>query len=195
MKRDEAMKLAERGLAELNTALQQGASETLVRYLDVLARFHRYSFGNVMLIASQKPDAMRVAGFHTWRKLGRWVKKDEQGIAIFAPMVALDNGRFLLWYCGSQGFAHDLSKKRTVDERVYKLGLATSKDGKRFEKHPDGPVFSLDKAKLSILTPCVLRLAPYALRLTFDCFFALRLPSKKVIELFNPTTILNIIYY
>jgi len=87
MKRDEAMKLAERGLAELNTALQQGASETLVRYLDVLARFHRYSFGNVMLIASQKPDATRVAGFHTWRKLGRWVKKGEQGIAIFAPMV------------------------------------------------------------------------------------------------------------
>ena len=87
MKRDEATKLAERGLAELNAALQQGASETLVRYLDVLARFHRYSFGNVMLIASQKPDATQVAGFHTWKTLGRWVKKGEQGIAILAPMV------------------------------------------------------------------------------------------------------------
>jgi hypothetical protein len=87
MKRDEATKLAERGLAELNRALQQGASETLTRYLDVLARFHRYSFGNVMLIASQKPDATQVAGFHTWRTLGRWVKKGEQGIAILAPMV------------------------------------------------------------------------------------------------------------
>ncbi len=87
MKRDEAMKLAERGLADLNTALQQGTSETLVRYLDVLARFHHYSFGNVMMIARQRPDATYVAGFHTWRKLGRWVKKGEQGIAIFAPMV------------------------------------------------------------------------------------------------------------
>ena len=87
MKRDEATKLAERGLAELNRALQQGASETLTRYLDVLARFHRYSFGNVMLISSQKPDATRVAGFHTWKTLGRWVKKGEQGIAILAPMV------------------------------------------------------------------------------------------------------------
>ena len=76
---------------------------------------------------------------------------------IFAPMVAIDRGRFLMWYCGSQGFAHDLSKKRTVDERVFKLGLATSKDGKRFEKHPGGPVFILDEDKLSILTPAVLR--------------------------------------
>ena len=87
MKREEATKLAERGLAELNAALQQGASDTLTRYLDVLARFHRYSFGNVMLIASQKPDATQVAGFHTWKSLGRWVKKGEQGIAILAPMV------------------------------------------------------------------------------------------------------------
>ena len=87
MKREETTKLAERGLAELNAALQQGASDTLTRYLDVLARFHHYSFGNVMLIASQKPDATRVAGFHTWKSLGRWVKKGEQGIAILAPMV------------------------------------------------------------------------------------------------------------
>ena len=87
MKRDEATKLAEQGLADLNAALQQGASDTLVRYLDVLARFHHYSFGNVMLIASQKPDATRVAGFHSWKKLDRWVKKGEQGIAILAPMV------------------------------------------------------------------------------------------------------------
>jgi len=87
MKRDEALKLAQRGLADLNAALEQGASETLTRYLDVLARFHHYSFGNVMLIASQKPDATRVAGFHMWKRLGRAVKKGEHGIAIFAPMV------------------------------------------------------------------------------------------------------------
>ena len=87
MKREEATKLAERGLAELNAALQRGASETLVRYLDVLARFHRYSFGNVLLIACQRPDATHVAGFHTWKTLGRWVKRGEEGIAILAPMV------------------------------------------------------------------------------------------------------------
>ncbi|MHB0958760.1 MAG: ArdC family protein [Pirellulaceae bacterium] len=87
MKHDEATKLSQRALADLNTALQHGASATLIRYLDLLARFHRYSFSNVILIASQRPEATQVAGFHTWRKLGRWVKKGEQGIAIFAPMV------------------------------------------------------------------------------------------------------------
>ena len=76
---------------------------------------------------------------------------------IFAPMVAKDKGRFLLWYCGSQGFAHDVAKKRTVDERVFKLGLATSKDGKHFERHPGGAVFALEDAKRSVLTPTVLR--------------------------------------
>jgi antirestriction protein ArdC len=29
-----------------------------------------------------------VAGFHAWRKLGRFVKKGEHGIAIFAPMMS-----------------------------------------------------------------------------------------------------------
>ena len=64
MKREEAKKLAEQGLADLEAALQQGASDTLVRYLEYLARFHQYSFGNVMLIAIQKPNATQVAGFH-----------------------------------------------------------------------------------------------------------------------------------
>jgi hypothetical protein len=40
-----------------------------------------------MLIASQKPNASHVAGFHAWRTLGRFVKKGEQGILILAPIV------------------------------------------------------------------------------------------------------------
>jgi hypothetical protein len=40
-----------------------------------------------MLIASQKPNATRVAGFRTWNQLGRSVKKGEKGIVILAPML------------------------------------------------------------------------------------------------------------
>ena len=87
MKKEEAMKLAEQGLAELNQALQNGHSETLTRYLNMMSRFHRYSFNNILLIAFQRPDATHVAGFHTWRKLGRCVRKGELGIGIFAPMA------------------------------------------------------------------------------------------------------------
>lgn len=74
-------------LAELGEALQKGKSETLCRYLAMLARFHRYSYGNVLLIASQRPEATHVAGFHTWKKLGRYVKKGEKGILILAPVT------------------------------------------------------------------------------------------------------------
>jgi len=86
MKREEAMKLVENGIAALNDALRAGHSETLERFLESLARFHNYSFNNALLIALQRPDATRVAGFHAWRKFGRFVKKGEHGIAIFAPM-------------------------------------------------------------------------------------------------------------
>ncbi len=43
---------------------------------------HTYCVGT-----SQKPDATRVAGFHTWKSLGRHVKKGERGVMIMAPMV------------------------------------------------------------------------------------------------------------
>jgi predicted GH43/DUF377 family glycosyl hydrolase len=78
---------------------------------------------------------------------------------IFAPAVARENDRFLMWYCGSQGFAHDLAPMRTVDERVFKLGLATSTDGQSFARHVDNPVLALDDDKRSVLTPTILRSA------------------------------------
>ena len=75
---------------------------------------------------------------------------------IFAPTVARENGKYLMWYCGSRGFAHDLSPTRTRDERVFSLGLATSIDGRQFVRHP-GPVQQLPTPRLSILTPSILR--------------------------------------
>ena len=61
------------------------ASELFKQYLDVQARFHKYSWHNTMLIVTQKPDAERVAGFKTWTTMGRHVRKGERGIMIFAP--------------------------------------------------------------------------------------------------------------
>jgi hypothetical protein len=37
------------------------------------------------MIFLQRPDATVVAGFNRWKSLGRFVKKGEKGIAIFAP--------------------------------------------------------------------------------------------------------------
>ena len=51
------------------------------------ARFHHYSPQNILLIGIQRPDATRVAGFQTWKRLGRFVRRGEKGITILAPMV------------------------------------------------------------------------------------------------------------
>lgn len=67
--------------------LETGKSETLTDYLAAMARFHSYSFGNILSIARQRPTASRVAGFSTWKELGRFVKRGEKGIQILAPIV------------------------------------------------------------------------------------------------------------
>src|SRR4051812_5198715 len=61
-------------------------SESFRRYLDVQARFHQYSFGNAILILSQRPDASRVAGFRAWQRMNRFVKKGEKAIKIIVPL-------------------------------------------------------------------------------------------------------------
>lgn len=87
MKREEVSELVERGIRELNEALAAGKSDRLQKYLDVMARFPRYSFNNCILVALQFPEARIVQGFHAWKKLGRSVKKGEKGIGIIAPMI------------------------------------------------------------------------------------------------------------
>ena len=60
-------------------------SDTFRAYLSAQARFHRYSWGNVLLIVGQKPDASHVAGYRTWQSLGRQVRRGEKAIRIIAP--------------------------------------------------------------------------------------------------------------
>ncbi len=67
--------------------LEAGKSETLTAYLGAMARFHKYSFGNILAIARQRPTASHVAGIRAWNELGRFVKRGEKGIQILAPMI------------------------------------------------------------------------------------------------------------
>jgi hypothetical protein len=62
-------------------------SDQWLAYLAVAANFTRYRANNTFLIMMQRPDATRVAGFHTWRSMGRSVKKGAKGIAILCPCV------------------------------------------------------------------------------------------------------------
>src|ERR1700723_1501656 len=73
--------------------LEQGHSAALTAYLTAMGRFHNYSFGNILEIARQKPDATRVAGLYAWNQLGRKVKKGERGIRILAPVIGIRRKR------------------------------------------------------------------------------------------------------
>lgn len=81
--------LTDRALDRLAADLEAGRSESLRTYLSVMGRFHRYSLGNQMLIALQRPDATHVAGFHAWKKFDRLVNKGEKGIVILAPVTKI----------------------------------------------------------------------------------------------------------
>src|SRR5260370_107174 len=87
MKSEQIKEITDKAADQLIAALKAGRSETLTGYLKAIGRFHRYSLHNVLLIASQKPEASYVAGFRTWNQLGRFVKKGEKGILILAPVV------------------------------------------------------------------------------------------------------------
>lgn len=84
---DKACAMANAALADLAAQLDAGHSDALKGYLAFLARFHRYSALNVLLIRTQRPDATHVAGFNRWKDMRRNVRKGEKGIAILAPCV------------------------------------------------------------------------------------------------------------
>jgi hypothetical protein len=70
---------------------------------------------------------------------------------IFAPCVVREPfafRAFRLYYCGSRGM---------VAERVFSLGLATSNDGRTFERVSTKPIFELGDERHSVLTPTLLR--------------------------------------
>src|SRR5512137_1626295 len=83
-------------IEEAQAALTEGlkaltSSEDWTRYLATQARFHRYSFCNIIWLCSQAArrgiDLSRVAGFNAWKDLGRFVKKGERALNVLAPMT------------------------------------------------------------------------------------------------------------
>lgn len=81
MTRDEAQKAMEATLSSLTSDNRWEA------YLSVMAKFHRYSVNNSLLIFCQRPDATLVKGYHGWRTLGRQVRRGERSITILAPLI------------------------------------------------------------------------------------------------------------
>ena len=65
MTHENAKQVADEALSKVAAALEHGHSEALRTYLAVMGRFHQYSWGNCLLIASQRPTATRVVRLQT----------------------------------------------------------------------------------------------------------------------------------
>jgi predicted GH43/DUF377 family glycosyl hydrolase len=95
-----------------------------------------------------------------WLQFQRWERDVESPILslggeggfddrhIFAPAVIKENDQYSLWYSGSRG---------NPGNRVFRLGLARSPDGTKFQKHEGNPVLQFADAAHSVLTPAPLR--------------------------------------
>ena len=71
-----------------NATDEKAADAAIRRYLTFQAKFHSYSFTNVLLILIQKPDATKVAGKGDWKtKHKRYVVAGAKPIWIFAPLI------------------------------------------------------------------------------------------------------------
>ena len=97
------------------------------RWLKCRQHFHRYSLANQLLIAMQKPDATRVAGFRAWLKLGYCVRRGERALRIWVPIPP---------------------SKRALEEWKAEGADATKRPRTRFKL---GPVF--DRSQIEELPP------------------------------------------
>src|SRR5262249_25424766 len=119
------------------------------------------------LLLALLPSTVRSGGedspLDAWLKPQEWKRdSDKPGLAlgekgkfddqhIFAPHVIQQGNEFWMYYSGSQrcvdagtykGTAKDPKQPEKSDQRLFKLGLAKSKDGVSFTRHSADPVFS-----------------------------------------------------
>ncbi len=108
--------------------------ESFRDFLNVQARFDRYSVSNAVLIAHQRRDATKIADFNAWKEDGVSVNKGEQSFVILEP------GNEYVREDGTTGFTvnvkkvFDISqtdsktdvKRRTFDERSMIKALVES---------------------------------------------------------------------
>lgn len=93
--------------------------------LDLISRFPRYSVGNILLIAAQKPEATKIGDFKYWKDAGAYIRKGEMGIIILEP------GKEFQKKDGTTGVSYNA-------KRVFDISQTTSKVQEAAEVHRDG---------------------------------------------------------
>lgn len=86
-KKNELNKKIEGYIDDLSNAVDQATmDEKILKYLNFINKFPKYSLANTWLIFIQNPNATKVLAFNKWKKYNRHVKKDAKAIYIWFPM-------------------------------------------------------------------------------------------------------------
>ena len=88
-------------LEEATAALS--SPEKLTQYLSIQSRFDRYSVSNAILVAHQKPDAVKLGDYNYWKKQDVYIQKGEKGITILEPYEYTKQG-------GEKGLSYNAKK-------------------------------------------------------------------------------------
>lgn len=93
----------------VNNIVSSGEYE---KFLKFSKNFKNYSFNNIVLIFSQMENATQVAGFKTWEKMGRKLKKGAKGIQILYPIKKKFNTKI----DGQESLLDDKNERK--DEKI-----------------------------------------------------------------------------
>ena len=72
-------------LADVTAEKVASSAELYAAYLNVQARYNRYSVNNALLLTAQYPKATKLATFEEWRKNGAQIAKGSKGIMLLEP--------------------------------------------------------------------------------------------------------------
>jgi antirestriction protein ArdC len=170
-KREEIKTTREKKLVEARARLACGVaslmkSDRWKEYLKFSLKFHHYSFMNTLLIMMQRPDATCVASYKNWKFLGRHVRKDERGIEIFVPILALirnleddkDQAARIPEEIIPAGKTRERRRKQLVGFKTGFVFDVSQTDGDPLPKHPpsrlegdDAGMFAMLKAAIEDL--------------------------------------------
>lgn len=111
---------------ESYTDAMRGDGKLFRTYLDVQARFERYSVGNAVLIAAQRPTATRLADFDTWKREGVYIRRGAESISILEP------GKEYTREDGSTGVSYNVKKVFDISQTnaPRKVQPAAVRDGR-----------------------------------------------------------------
>ena len=73
------------GLIDTTCTEMETNGDAFRQYLDVQGRFDRYSVNNAILVSAQKPEAIQLKDYSSWKQSRVYVNKDAQKVTILEP--------------------------------------------------------------------------------------------------------------